>query len=205
MGLVPENWSQTTIHCSRLTNDLRAGNLNAWRLLEERYGPLVWAFARHRGLPPELADDAKQDTMLAFLAALRNGKYERSTGTPRAYLFGIARNIVSDLLTSQQKQPVQVPGTAGQTTFFRSVADDKSQADEWRRLEQAAIAAQCLREARDHFSSDTFLMFYRRVIDGLSAAETSRETGTTAGAVNMAVHHVRTFLRQIEPLVAEAF
>lgn len=198
-------WTQSTIHCSRLIDGLRAGDPEAWHLLEARYGPLVRAFARRCGLSREHAEDVRQESLLAFLEALRDGKYDASAGTPRAYLFGIAKKAVAKLRAQLHKRTSKGDGPIGQASFLYRLAGDKNQEAEWKRLEQAAIAAQCLREARDHFNPETFMMFYRRVVSAHRASDVAAEAGKTVAAVNMAVHHVRTFLRQIKPMITEAF
>jgi RNA polymerase sigma factor (sigma-70 family) len=205
MAMAPGTWAQSTIDSTHLTANLRAGDERAWTTLDARYGPLVRACALDLGLAPHAADDVRQETMLAFLEALRAGRYDRTKGRPRDFLFGIARKKIMRMLFRERRQSWQVAGAAGQTSFFRGVPDPKAAAELWKERMQSAIAAQCMREAKERFSPMTYLLWYRRRVDGLSAQTVADETGKTLAAVNMAVHRVQEFLRRIEGIIAEAF
>ena len=75
----------------QLMIDLRGGSRDAFEALFERYKEAVWRFFRRRVREPERADELLQDV---FLAVLQNaGRYEPRAAF-RAYLFGIAFNVL---------------------------------------------------------------------------------------------------------------
>lgn len=174
----------------------------AWHEVEGRYGPLVGAFARRLGPSLELAEDARQDTMLAVVEAIRGGRYERGRGHLRQFLFGIARNKILSLRAAEAHRAA---AAAPDGVHPAGVAADGEFEREFEREWQIAVAAQCLREARAHFTSDTYDMFYLRAIEGLPSIEVAARTGKSVVAVDGAVHRVRTYLRAIRSRIEEVF
>ena len=204
MAAQPE-WSQTTIDSASLALRLRDTlDGDAWTRVSERYGPLVEAFARRLGLPPELAEDARQESLLAFAQAIREGQYDRTRGRLRDYLFGIARRKIFDALARDRRRGF-APGLQVSTGFFGRVPTEDDFVHAWHEQERAAVCAACLREARTHFSAATYLAFYHTAIEGQSSAAVAERLGKSVNAVDMATHHVREFLRQIEPQITDAF
>jgi RNA polymerase sigma factor (sigma-70 family) len=170
-----------------------------------RYGPLVLAFARRLGLDSESADDARQEAMLAFAEAIRAGRFDRSRGRLRDFLFAIARNKILSLRERERDARRGRVIPAHQTDFFRQVADKDRWEQEWEEEWQLAVSAQCLREAQERFTPETYRLFHLSAIDDQAATEVARRTGKSVNAVIVATHHVRTFLRQIRPVIEEVF
>jgi RNA polymerase sigma-70 factor (ECF subfamily) len=69
---------------------------NTARRLDELYrqvGPPLLAFLNHRHRDRQMAEDLLQDT---FAAVMRRPERLLSSASPRAYLFGVARNLSAD-------------------------------------------------------------------------------------------------------------
>jgi DNA-directed RNA polymerase specialized sigma24 family protein len=80
-------WTTTT----QVLSDLRASNESpAWQEFDRHFRKVVVSFARHSGLAADEAEDAAQETMLAFVKAFRDGKYDSEKGRLRDWLFGVA-------------------------------------------------------------------------------------------------------------------
>jgi len=62
-----------------------------WREFPGRYQPVLVAFARRFGLTHDQAEDAPQGALLRFVEEYRAGRYERSRGRLRSWIFTIAR------------------------------------------------------------------------------------------------------------------
>lgn len=71
--------------------DIRGGARGAFETLFERYREQVWQFFRRRTSNRARAEELAQDTFVALLEGA--GRYERR-GRFRAYLFGIAYNVL---------------------------------------------------------------------------------------------------------------
>jgi RNA polymerase sigma-70 factor (ECF subfamily) len=199
-------WSRTTIDSDTLVANLRdPDDQQAWTRVEARYGPLLLAFARRFGLDAESAEDARQEAMLAFAQAIRAGRFDRNKGRLRDFLFAIARNKVLDLRQREREIGHRRLVQPDQTGFFHRVPDEDDWEQEWEAEWQLAVSAQCLREAQERFSPETYRLFHSSAIEGLPAAEVAQRTGKTVNAVIVATHHVRTFLREIRPVIEEVF
>ncbi len=181
----------------------------AWRLVNKRYSPALLSFARKLGLPPEWAEDACQNTMLAFCEAMRQQKFHRYKNGKRQrlrdYLFGIARNKILDLRKERARAPIQVVDKPGESPFVGDLPGENELQRIWETEWDLAIRAQCLFEARQRFSPTTYTIFSTRVIEEHSSAEVAKLVNKTTNAVDLAVHHVRTFLRQIRPEIEAIF
>jgi len=200
-----DEWARTTIDSDTLVARLqRQEDDGAWSQVDARYGPLVRAFAQRMGLDPTIADDARQEVMLAFVRAIRADQFDRARGRLRDFLFGIARNRIRTL-RSREHNRNRLAVQPDETGFLDRIPDEDRWSQAWDAEWQVAVRAQCLREAQERFSSDTYRVFHAKVIEGLSSAEVGQRTGKTIRAVDMATHHVRTFLRQIRPVIEEVF
>src|SRR5689334_4707499 len=74
---------------------LRDGtNETAWREFMQMYGPIIYGFARNRGLQDADAADVVQDVLRSVASAIGRLDYDRQQGTFRGWLFTITRNKV---------------------------------------------------------------------------------------------------------------
>lgn len=201
-----ETWTRTTIDSDTLVARLRDPmSDDAWVLVDARYGPLLLAFARRLGLDGEVAQDARQEAMAAFAQAIRNEAFSRERGRLRDFLFGIAKNRILTLRRREARIPQQIVSEPDRTGFFERLPDDAEADQAWEAEWQVAVAAQCLKEAQEKFTPETYLTFRLRVIEDLPSAEVAARLGKTVNAVDLAVHHVRTFLKQIRPVIEDIF
>jgi DNA-directed RNA polymerase specialized sigma24 family protein len=68
-----------------------------WREFDTRYRPVLLAVGRRLGLGLADAEDAAQETLVAFLAEYKEGRYRREMGRLRDWLAGIMTHKVQDL------------------------------------------------------------------------------------------------------------
>jgi RNA polymerase sigma-70 factor, ECF subfamily len=76
----------------QLILDARGGSRAAFAALFERYRGPIWQFFRRRVAETAFAEELAQDTFVALLEGIH--RYEARTAF-RAYLFGIAYNVLS--------------------------------------------------------------------------------------------------------------
>lgn len=76
----------------QIIRDARQGSREAFEALFERYRRPIWQFFRRRVLDTARAEELTQDTFVALLEGLH--RYEARTAF-RAYLFGIAYNVLN--------------------------------------------------------------------------------------------------------------
>ena len=73
-------------------------NHAAWQEFVQLYGPVVYGFARKRGLQDADAADLMQDVLRSVSAAIGRLDYDRKQGTFRGWLFTITRNKIFNFL-----------------------------------------------------------------------------------------------------------
>jgi RNA polymerase sigma factor (sigma-70 family) len=188
------DWLTTT----QVLEDLRSSGRNpAWQKFEGHFREVIIRFARHAGLSASDAEDAAQETMLVFVKAFREGKYEREKGRLRDWLFGITKHVVFNL---RQKRPLErliADRTTG-TSFWDMVKDDRgieqSWCSEWRRM---ALGV-CLEQARSQIDAKVFAAFELYAMKGLSVEEVAAKLEMSHNAIYIAKSRVLSRLRELE-------
>lgn len=72
---------QAAVADAELVKACRAGDVNAWRGLYDRYAPLVHRFSAALGVPVEEREDAAQDIFIAVYRSLRHFRGEAQLST----------------------------------------------------------------------------------------------------------------------------
>src|SRR5260370_42386068 len=80
-------------------------NGGAWQECVKLYGPVVYGFARKRGLQDADAADLMQDVMRSVSTAIGRLDYDRQQGTFRGWLFTITRNKIFNFLSARRIRP----------------------------------------------------------------------------------------------------
>ena len=179
----------------------------AWRLVYERYAPLVAALARRSGLGREQARDAQQETLAAFAEAIRAERVDAKSagGNPRGYLFRIACNKIADLIRDNGRQPPQVVDESDRTAFLGRIPDGRRQPQDWEEDWNQRVKQECLREAQQHFRPETLRIYRMRIEEGRSSREVADLLGTNVNTVDQAVKRVRAFMTDVFPVVYARF
>src|SRR5207248_11314176 len=111
-------WPRTR---ARWLGELRDGsNHVAWQEFVNLYGPVVYGFARKRGLQDADAADLMQDVLRSISTAIGRLDYDRNQGTFRGWLFTITRNKVFNFLAARRIRPQG----SGDTTTNRLLAEE---------------------------------------------------------------------------------
>src|ERR1700677_4693243 len=77
---------------------------SAWEEFAARYAPLVYRFARKRGLQDADAADVTQDVLQAVAVAIKRLDYDPNRGSFRGWLFIMTRNLLINHLNRQARQ-----------------------------------------------------------------------------------------------------
>ncbi len=110
---------------------LRDGtNHGAWQEFMKMYGPVVYGFARKRGLQDADAADLMQDVLRSVSTAIGRLDYDRSQGTFRGWLFTITRNRVFNFLSARRLRP-QGSGDTSMNRMLDSQAAVSDGSDVW--------------------------------------------------------------------------
>lgn len=175
---------------------LRDGNnRGAWQEFMQLYGPVVYGFARKRGLQDADAADLMQDVMRSVSSAIGRLDYDRSQGTFRGWLFTITRNKIFNFLSARRIRP-QGSGDTTTNQLLDAQSDGSDSADVWELEYQRRLASLAMDRVKHEFQENTWRAFWLTAVDGVAAAEVARQVGISPGAVYVAKSRVLARLRE---------
>src|SRR5689334_15590613 len=119
-----------TTRASLLVRLRDPGDGDAWRQFVQVYGPVVYGFARRRGLQDADAADLMQEVLRGLMTSARRLDYDPKRGSFRGWLFTVTRNRLIDLRAKQQRMQA-TGGSSAQEMFEQQPArEDESLWDE---------------------------------------------------------------------------
>jgi RNA polymerase sigma-70 factor (ECF subfamily) len=167
----------------------------AWRHFVQIYAPVVYGYARERGLQDADAADLTQEVLRAVSAAAGRLNYDPKRGTFRSWLFTVAHHKVYDLLAQQRRQGRGSGGESGQELLEAQPARDEDKAL-WDREYEQRLFNWAAEQVRDRFHDSTWQAFWQTAVDGKSGKEVAERLGMTAAAVYLAKSRVMARLRE---------
>jgi RNA polymerase sigma-70 factor (ECF subfamily) len=175
---------------------LRDGNnQQAWREFAQLYSPVIYGFARKRGLQDADAADLMQDVMRSVATAIGKLEYDRHAGTFRGWLFTITRNKVYNFLSARRNRP-QGSGDSTTNQLLAEQPDSRDESDAWELEYQRRLAALAMQRIKHEFQEKTWRAFRLTAVDGVSAAEAAAQTGMSAGAIYVAKSRILARLKE---------
>lgn len=174
---------------------LRDGtNQVAWREFMSLYSPVVYGFARRRGLQDADAADLMQDVMRSVSSAIGRLDYNRDQGTFRGWLFTITRNKVFSFLSARRTRP-QASGDTATNRLLDTHPDASDGSEVWEAEYQRRLAALAMERVKGEFQDKTWRAFWLTAVEGQSAADVAGQIGLSAGAIYVARSRVLARLR----------
>lgn len=170
-------------------------NQGAWQEFLRLYGPVVYGFARRRGLQDADAADLLQDVMRSVASTIGRLDYDRNRGTFRGWLFTVTRNKVFNFLSAKRGRPQGAGGTTP-NRMLQSHPDASDGSEVWEAEYQRRLAAIAMERVRNEFQESTWRAFWLVAVDGLPAAEVARQLGLSSGAVYVAKSRVLARLKE---------
>ena len=175
---------------------LRDGtNHGAWQEFMKLYGPVIYGFARKRGLQDSDAADLMQDVLRSVSSAIVRLDYDRNQGTFRGWLFTITRNRIFNFLSARRLRP-QASGDSSTNRILDSQAADGDSEDVWELEYQRRLAALAMERVKKEFQETTWQAFWLSAVKGQPAAEVSRKIGLSTGAIYVAKSRVLARLKE---------
>jgi RNA polymerase sigma-70 factor, ECF subfamily len=164
-----------------------------WREFDARFRPLLAAFAARLGLDAGEAEDVAQESLVEFVRAYRNGRYDRTRGRLSSWVISIAKNCIlhrhRSLARAAGRQGVWAPADEGDPARLSAI---------WEEEQQRLIivrAMDLLREGR--MAEPTLKAFELVAIRGVPVEEAARQCGMSVDAVYSAKKRVTGRLREI--------
>jgi RNA polymerase sigma factor (sigma-70 family) len=175
-------------------------NQVAWQEFIKLYGPVIYGFARKRGLQDADAADLMQDVLRSVSSAIGRLDYDRTQGTFRGWLFTITRNKVYNFLSARRVRP-QGSGDTTTNKLLNEQPDGDDASHAWETEYQRRVASIAMDRVKSEFQETTWRAFWLTAVDGLSAADASKQTGLSTGAVYVAKSRVLARLKQEVELI----
>ena len=170
-------------------------NHSAWTEFMNLYGPVVYGFARKRGLQDADAADLMQDVMRSVASAIGQLEYDRKRGSFAGWLFTITRNKVFNFLSSRRIRP-QAAGDTATHQMLSSHPDDPETTETWETEYQRRLASLAMERIKSEFQENTWRAFWLTAVDGVSASEAASQVGLSTGAVYVAKSRVLARLKE---------
>lgn len=168
----------------------------AWEDFYDRYWPVVFNFAKHRGCSEDTAQDVVQDVMLEVFNQREVFRYDPAKGRFRNWLGGIVRNLVAK---RRGKPSERIRATGGDTDHGSADPEDPRPAaqDIWDRAFDEALLCVLLDIVRREVSASSYQAFELVAIHGISGDDAAKATGLSRNAVYKARASV---LRRLQDL-----
>lgn len=189
---------------STILADLRAHDDSAWRLFVERFRGPVLAFERSLGLAPDDAEDAAQETLLAFAEAFRAGKYDPNKGRLSQWLFGIAYRQALRLRRSNARRGATIHSKEEGTTFWSGLPDETDAGGIWEREWERAVLQACMERVQSEFEPRTLEAFEAVVRDDRAPSDVARMLDVPVKVVYNAKHRILKRIRELRAQYEEA-
>src|SRR6478672_8728027 len=169
-------------------------NQAAWQEFVDLYGPVIYGFARKRGLQDADAADLMQDVLRSVSSAIGRLDYDRKHGTFRGWLFTITRNKVFNFLSARRIRPQATGDTATNQLLAESPAAlDGS--DAWELEYQRRLASLAMDRLKGEFHENTWQAFWLTAVEGRAAADVAKQVGMSPGAIYVAKSRVLARLK----------
>jgi RNA polymerase sigma factor (sigma-70 family) len=168
----------------------------AWQEFVHLYAPVIYAFARKRGLQDADAADLMQEVLRSVSSAVPRLEYDPVRGTFRGWLFTVTRNKVFNFLESSGRR-VQGSGDSRVQQRLEQHADAAGdQSGDWEADYQRALAAQAMERVKGEFQTATWEAFRQTALEGRTPAQAAARVGLSVGAVYVAKSRVIARLRE---------
>ena len=166
----------------------------AWQEFVRLYAPIIYGFARKRGLQDADAADLMQEVLRSVSTAVHRLDYDPVRGTFRGWLFTVTRNKVFNFLESSSRR-VQGSGDSRVQQRLEQHPDGELSAD-WEAEYQRALAAEAMERVKGEFQAATWDAFMLTAVEGRTPAQAAGRVGLSVGAVYVAKSRVIARLRQ---------
>lgn len=167
----------------------------AWRQFFELYAPVVYGFARKRGLQDADSADLMQDVLRSVSMAAGRLNYDPAKGTFRGWLYSVTRNKIFNFLDKQRRQ-ARGSGDSGAHRRLDELPAPVEEREEWDRDYERRRFAWAAERVREEFQESTWNAFWMTAVDGLSAKDAGAKLTMSPGAIYVAKSRVIARLRE---------
>jgi RNA polymerase sigma-70 factor (ECF subfamily) len=170
----------------------RADRLS-WQEFHDRYGQLLYRYARARGANHSDAEDIVQEVEMYLFKAVDGFEYDVRKGRFRTYL----RSAVVHAMARRASKQAHQPADLDPRTFDYIANHEEAAADaRWEREWQLHRLRWAMRSIADSFEPSTLKAFEMHVLAGCSVAETADKLALSKASVYQAKSRVLRCLKE---------
>ncbi|MEM9186166.1 MAG: sigma-70 family RNA polymerase sigma factor [Planctomycetota bacterium] len=168
---------------------------SAWEEFVDRYGPKVYSWARHRGLPTADAEDVTQNVLLKMASCLQQFEYD-PTRSFRGWLHTVTKNALNDFLGQSMRR---MDVAAGGSVVLSRLNGVEAREDLFERLGNA-FDAEVLEQAkagvRLRVTPERWRAFEMTAFEGVAAAAVAEQLQMKVATVYTAKSQVQRMLQE---------
>lgn len=168
----------------------------AWQRLVTLYTPLIRHTLQKHSVSQQDLDDLTQDVLSIVVRKLPDFRREPRPGAFRCWLRTIAGNCLRDFWRRRKGSPNGVGGDEMLAQLAELAAPDSGVSRQWDQEHDLYVTRGLLELIRPEFEEQTWKVFERFAVDGLSAGEVASELGISQNAVFIAKSRILRRLRQ---------
>jgi RNA polymerase sigma-70 factor (ECF subfamily) len=165
----------------------------AWRQFVQVYAPVLYAYARKRGVQDADAADLTQEVLRAVAAGRL--EYDPQRGSFCAWLFTVAHHKLYDFLARQRRHG-QGSGDTGAQDMLEAQPAREEDSALWDQEYEQRLFNWAAEQVRGHFHDSTWRAFWLTAVEGKSGKEAAEALGITVAAVYLAKSRVMARLRE---------
>ncbi len=164
---------------------------DAWREFVRLYAPVVYRYARRKGLQDADAADLTQDVLRGVSASV--GAFDPGRGLFRSWLLTLAHHRLCDFFQRSQRQ---TPGSGDLATVqMLDAVPARDEEDIWNRDYERQLFLLAEEHVRPAFSDATWQAFQLAAVEGKSGQEVAQTLGISVAAVYLAKSRVMVKLK----------
>ncbi|MBQ7208542.1 MAG: sigma-70 family RNA polymerase sigma factor [Lentisphaeria bacterium] len=171
-----------------LLDRIASGDEISWNEFYDRYGGIVRALARYRGLNEAEADDVCQQVMLQFFKQSKTFRFDPGVARFRTYFGRIVRGRIANVYRDRKEIPVEQVETEPE--------EDRMQAlflDEWRKL----VLREAERELKVRVAPETFQAYELYAVQNRPVKKVAAYLGCSENQVYQAKKRCFAMMREI--------
>ena len=184
-------------HPSLLVRIRNADDDQSWCEFVEIYSPLIYGFARKRGLQDADAVDLTQEVLRIVARSIGRLEYDRRRGSFRGWLFTIVRNELSDWFSRQRSDVVGSGDSSDVRRFEELPAADENDSAFWDQEHQRRLFEWASLRIQTEVHESTWSAFWETTVKGRSGKDVASELGLSVAAVYLAKSRVMARLKEL--------
>ena len=158
------------------------------------YQPVVFRMARRRGLQDADAQDVIQQVFVSIAKSIDGWKFEPDRPPFRAWLTTVSRNAITNALARKPRD--RGAGSTSVVNQLHAQSAPEDTTSEIIKETRRELVHWATEQIRSEFTEQTWEIFWKTSIEGVTAADVASSTGRSVGAVYVTRHRVLTRLKE---------